>query len=81
MNVYQSNPTSWSSAQKIGGVVSTGPNTVGASFATIFFVNAPYNPGAPYDPKHLPSTMRFCQQCHFEMSPEAYGATGIGTAF
>ena len=81
MNVYQSNPTSWSSAQKIGGVVSSGPNTPGASFQTIFFVNGPYNPGAPYDPKHLPSTMRFCQQCHFEMSPEAYNATGIGTAF
>jgi len=81
MNVYQSLPTSWSSALPIGGVSSTGPNTPGASFATIFFVNGPYNPGAPYDPTHLPSTMRFCQQCHFNMSPEAYGATNIGTAF
>jgi len=81
MNVYQSNPTSWSSALKIGGQVSTGPNTPGSSFQTIFFVNGPYNPGAPYDPKHLPSTMRFCQQCHFNMGPESYGAVGIGTAF
>jgi hypothetical protein len=81
MNVYQSNPTSWGTTLKIGGVTSTGPNTPGASFATIFFVNGPYNPGAPYDPKHLPSTMRFCQECHFTMSPEAYGASGIGTAF
>jgi hypothetical protein len=25
--------------------------------------------------------MRFCQQCHFSMSSEYYGATNIGTAF
>jgi len=81
MNVYQSNPTSWSSALQIGGKTSTGPNTPGSSFQTIFFVNGPYNPGAPYDPTHLPSTMRFCQQCHFSLAPEAYGATNIGTAF
>ncbi len=51
------------------------------SFATIFYVNGPYNPGAPYDPTHVPSTMRFCQQCHFSMSSEYYGATTVGTAF
>jgi hypothetical protein len=50
-------------------------------FQTIFFVNGPYNPGAPYDPTHPPSTMRFCQQCHFTMSNEYYGGTNIGTAF
>jgi hypothetical protein len=80
MNVYQSAPTSWSSALPIGGTTcATAGNC--ETFQTIFFVNGPYNPGAPYDPKHLPSTMRFCQQCHFNMSPESYGATGIGTAF
>jgi len=47
----------------------------------IFYVKGPYNPGAPYDPTHVPSTMRFCQQCHFDMSSEFYGATNIGTAF
>ena len=52
-----------------------------ASFAKIFYVNGPYNPGAPYDPTHVPSTMRFCQECHFSMSSEYYGATTIGTAF
>jgi hypothetical protein len=49
--------------------------------AKIFYVKGPYNPAAPYDPYHVPSTMRFCQQCHFSMSSEYYGATNIGTAF
>jgi hypothetical protein len=80
MNVYASLPTSWSTALPIGGI--TNASGVNANqFRTIFFVNGPYNPGAPYDPTHLPSTMRFCQQCHFSMSPEWYGATNIGTAF
>jgi hypothetical protein len=48
---------------------------------TIFFVNGGYNPGAPYDPTHEPSTMRFCQQCHFSFSSEYYGATNVGTAY
>ena len=48
---------------------------------TIFFVNGAYNPGAPYDPTHEPSTMRFCQQCHFSMSSEYFGATNVGTAY
>jgi hypothetical protein len=52
-----------------------------ASFATIFYVNAPYNPGAPYDPAHVPSTNRFCLQCHFDHSSEFFGATTVGTAF
>jgi len=25
--------------------------------------------------------MRFCQQCHFDLSSEYYGATNIGTAY
>lgn len=57
-------------------------NGVGVTEATIFFVNGPYNPGAPYSPKFEPSTMRFCQQCHFSMSSEANGTgTAVGTAF
>ncbi len=71
MNVYGSKAHSYN---LIAGL-STG------SFATIFFVNGPYNPGSPYDPTHVPSTMRFCQQCHFSMSSEYYGATTVGTAF
>jgi hypothetical protein len=51
------------------------------SAATIFYVNGPYNPGAPYDPTHVPSTNRFCLQCHFNHSSEYFGATNIGTAF
>jgi len=54
----------------------------GVTEATIFFVNGPYNPAAPYSPKYEPSTMRFCQQCHFSMSSEANGTgTAVGTAF
>ncbi len=48
---------------------------------TIFFVNGGYNPGAPYDSTHEPSTMRFCQQCHFSFSSEYFGATNVGTAY
>jgi len=61
-------------AAKMGG---------GAVFAArkIFYVKGPYNPGAPYNPWDEPSTMRFCQQCHFNMSSEYYGATNIGTAY
>lgn len=51
------------------------------SAATIFYVQGPYNPGAPYDPTHVPSTNRFCLQCHFSHSSEYFGATNIGTAF
>jgi hypothetical protein len=49
--------------------------------AKIFYTKGPYNPAAPYDPWHVPSTNRFCEQCHFSMSPEYYGATNVGTAF
>lgn len=51
------------------------------SAATIFYVQGPYNPGAPYDPTHVPSTNRFCLQCHFSHSSEYFGATNVGTAF
>ena len=49
--------------------------------ATIFYVNGPYNPGAPFDPSHVPSTNRFCLQCHFSHSSEYFGSTTVGTAF
>jgi len=52
-----------------------------ATFATIFYVNGPYNPGAPYDPTHVPSTNAFCLQCHFSHSSQYFGATTVGTAF
>ena len=48
---------------------------------TVFFVRGGYNPGAPFDPTHEPSTMRFCEQCHFAMSAEYYGAMNMGTAY
>jgi len=51
------------------------------SAASIFYVQGPYNPGAPYDPTHVPSTNRFCLQCHFSHSSEYFGATNVGTAF
>jgi nitrate/TMAO reductase-like tetraheme cytochrome c subunit len=49
--------------------------------ATIFYVNGPYNPGAPYDPNHVPSTNQFCLQCHFNHSSQYFGSTTVGTAF
>jgi nitrate/TMAO reductase-like tetraheme cytochrome c subunit len=53
----------------------------GGVYQTYFFVRGPYNPGAPYDKTHAPSTMQFCRQCHFPQSNEAYGDFNIGTAF
>ncbi|MDR3762536.1 MAG: hypothetical protein P4M01_00420, partial [Acidobacteriota bacterium] len=63
------------------GVQNIAAQGTSAKFATIFYVNGPYNPGAPYDPTHVPSTNRFCLQCHFSHSSEYYGATTVGTAF
>jgi len=51
------------------------------TYQTYFFIAAPYNPGAPYDKVHAPSTDQFCRQCHFPQANESYGATTIGTAF
>ena len=55
-------------------------NTAG-SYATYFFVNAPYNPGAAWTPTAAPSTTQFCRQCHFGVANEAFGVTAVGTAF
>ncbi len=68
-NVFMASPT-----DPIAGLTT-------GTFATIFYVNGPYNPGAPYDPTHVPSTNRFCLQCHFDHSSEFFGATTVGTAF
>ena len=62
------------------GAAQMGSGKVYAA-AKIFYVKGPYNPAAPYTPYYVPSTMRFCQQCHFSMSSEYYGATNIGTAY
>ncbi|HVI07649.1 MAG TPA: hypothetical protein VND65_05090 [Candidatus Binatia bacterium] len=51
------------------------------TYATYFFVNSPYNPGAAWTPTAAPSTTQFCRQCHFGEANEAYGANGITTAF
>jgi hypothetical protein len=67
-----------------GSATSASKNIAGlgaAHFATIFYVNGPYNPGAPYDPTHVPSTNAFCLQCHFSHSSQYFGATTVGTAF
>jgi len=55
-------------------------NTAG-TYATYFFVNAPYNPGAPWTPYYAPSTTQFCRECHFGNSNESFGINGVGTAF
>ena len=70
-NVYSSAGHGYS---KIAGLAT-------GSFQSIFYVNGPYNPGAPYDPTHVPSTNRFCLQCHFSHSSEYFGAVTVGTAF
>ncbi len=77
MNVYSSKVPLDSSP----GGYSTIAGLSTGQFQSIFFVNGPYNPGAPFDPTHVPSTMRFCQQCHFSLSSEYYGAVTVGTAF
>jgi len=63
------------------GVVSIAGLPTTTTFQTIFYVNGPYNPASPFDPTHVPSTNRFCLQCHFNHSSEYYGSTTVGTAF
>jgi len=53
----------------------------GGTYATFFFVNSPYNPGAAWTPTAAPSTTQFCRQCHFGVANEAFGVTGVGTAY
>jgi hypothetical protein len=70
MNVYKSG-----SKASIAGYPS------GSTFATYFFINGPYNPGAAWGPTAAPSTTQFCRQCHFNHSNEYYGVTTVTTAF
>jgi len=70
MNVYVS-----------GGNTGTGLDIkVAGTYASYFFVNSPYNPGANWSPTAAPSTTQFCRQCHFGVANEAFGAS-IATAF
>jgi len=59
-----------------------GGNTSGW-YATMFFVNGPYNPNITPDPtgKTAPSTTQFCRQCHFGEANEANNSNGITTQF
>jgi hypothetical protein len=71
MNVYKSS----ASPNAIAG------NPSGSTFATYFFINAPYNPGAAWTPTAAPSTTQFCRQCHFSHANEYYGVNTVTTAF
>jgi len=51
------------------------------TYQTYFYVNSPYNPGASWTPTAAPSTTQFCRQCHFGEANEAFGNTGVTTAF
>ncbi len=55
----------------------------GKFYATMFFINGPYNPNAAPDPtgKTAPSTTQFCRQCHFGEANEANNTFGIKTTF
>jgi hypothetical protein len=70
MNVYSSGK----------GLTTIAGNSAG-NYATYFFVNAPYNPGAAWTPMAAPSTTQFCRQCHFGEANEAYGLNAVTTAF
>jgi hypothetical protein len=71
MNVYSG--SGYGMVPIAGGAVTTA--------RTIFFVNGPYNPGAAFDPTHIPSTNAFCLQCHFSYSSQYFGSTTVGVAF
>jgi hypothetical protein len=75
MNVYKS--------VALGSSTTNGIQSypAGSTFATYFFVNSPYNPGATWTATAAPSTTQFCRQCHFDKTNEYYGVTTVGTAF
>ena len=76
MNVYKTTYNVNSNPQ--GAQIAGGSGT----FPTYWFVNAPYNMGATYDPKtQAPSTTQFCRQCHFGEANENYGLNSITTKF
>jgi hypothetical protein len=55
----------------------------GKFYATMFFVNGPYNPNLTPDPtgKTAPSTTQFCRECHFGEANEANNTNNITTQF
>jgi len=55
----------------------------GKWYATMFFVNGPYNPNITPDPtgKTAPSTTQFCRECHFGEANESNNTLGIKTQF
>ena len=52
---------------------------VKGTYATYFFVAAPYNPGAKPRSSQTSSTTQFCRQCHFGGTDGANEASGIMT--
>jgi hypothetical protein len=72
MNVYKAGGS---------GLTQIAKNPSGSTFATYFFINGPYNPGAYWTPTAAPSTTQFCRQCHFTHANEYYGVNGVVTAF
>ncbi len=63
------------------GLTEVQGNTAGGTYATYFFINGPYNPGAAWTPTSAPSTTQFCRQCHFGMANEANNNNSVTTAF
>ena len=58
----------------------------GKFYATLFFINAPYNPNintgvAGYNGTQAVSTTQFCRQCHFGEANESNNSYGITTQF
>jgi len=55
----------------------------GLFYATMFFINGPYNPNITPDPtgKTAPSTTQFCRECHFGEANESNNTYGIKTQF
>jgi hypothetical protein len=58
----------------------------GKFYATLFFVNGPYNPNMAYNNgagggTTAPSTTQFCRQCHFDTANESNNTFGITTQF
>ena len=73
-NQHQMNVFAASASNTIAGSAT-------GTYATYFFVNAPYNPGAAWTPTAAPSTTQFCRQCHFGTANEAFGVNTVVTAF
>lgn len=53
----------------------------GKYYATMFFINGPYNPNMTWDGASAPSTTQFCRECHFGEANEANNTFTIHTQF